>query len=136
MFEQVNNINEIEFEEVVVKPVVIKTKEEWRNELVGFGLNNDARFFSIKGAIAPIYLALADANYSQRFGNSPRVSLQRRATNDPIFNEVCKQYKLTPVNNCGGTVEGYDFLDGKTSQEFVSFLAGLEQAYRKLKNAA
>lgn len=146
MFEQVNNINEVEFEAVVVKSaediakakakarVEIRTK--WRDELVGFGLVNNARFFSLGNGIAPIYLAFADAKFTERFGNSPRVTLTNGAANDPIFNKVCEQYKLTPVNNCGGTVEEYDFLDDKTAQELFSFLVGFEQAYRKLKNAA
>lgn len=145
MFEQVNNINEVVFEEIVTENFEAKAKAKakanaaakikWRDELIGFGLVNNARFFSIRGGIAPISLAFADDSYTKLFGNSPRVTIIRQTMVEPIFKRVCEQYKLTPILNSGGTIEGYDFLDGKTAQEFVNFLVGFEKAYRKLKNS-
>lgn len=128
MFELVNKISDVEFIKVV-------SKESWRDELIAFGLSMDQRFFKVKGGIAPIYLAFADSHYTERFGNQPRITLSRGAENDRYFNAVCSQYNITPINNYGGTVEGYDFDSDKTAIELCSFLVGFENAYRKAKVA-
>ena len=132
MFELVNHIKEVKFVSITDG----KQKEAWRDEMLAFGLKMDMRFFSIDGGKAPIYLAFADAKYSERFGNRPRISIVKDGELDPIFKSVCKNYGLTYVNNYGGTIEGYDFISNKTSQELCSFLVGFEQAYCQLKFAA
>jgi hypothetical protein len=132
MFELVSNISEVKFVSITDG----KQKEEWRDELIGFGLKMDSRFFSISEGKAPIYLAFADASYTKTFGNRPRISIVKDGELDPTFKSVCKKYGITYVNNYGGTIEGYDFTSTKTAQELCSFLVGFEQAYCQLKFAA
>ena len=130
MFEQINNLSEVELKQIEVKP-----KSEWRDEMLAFGLTMNARFFSIKDGMAPIYLAFADASYTSRFGNRPRITLSQGYDNDRCFQSVCEKYNLKPINNYGGTIEGYDFDSDKAAKELCSFLVGFEQAYRKVKNS-
>jgi hypothetical protein len=130
MFELINNISELNFVEVVE---TIKKKEDWRDELIGAGLVNSGLSFRIPNSKAPLYLAIADENFRERFGNAPRVTIPKSAGLDQYFRAVCEQYNLKVIRNCGITIEGYDFLDNKTSQELVSFLGGFEKAYRILK---
>lgn len=135
MFDLVSNIKDVKFLDVTpVTPV--KTKIEYRDELLAFGLKMDSRFFTIEGGIAPLYLAFADSKFTEKFGNRPRMSLCKGAENDARFISVCEQYGITPINNSGGTVEGYDFDSANTMQELFSFMVGFEQAYRQVKIAA
>ena len=129
MFELVNNISEVNFVNVVVE----KTKTNWRDELVAFGLINSGLSFKIEGSIAPLYLSIADTNFTAKFGNSPRVTIPKSALEDRYFIAVCEKFNINVIKNCGTTIEGYDFHDNKTAQELSSFLVGFEQAYRTLK---
>lgn len=130
MFDLVNNVNEVEFVDVAERTL---SKIQWRDELLKFGLTNQGKFFLIEGAIAPIFLGFADENYIERFGHCPRVTVSRVAADDKFFLGVCSQLGIENIKNCGSTIKGYDFKDGKTPQEMASFLVGFEQAYRKLK---
>lgn len=139
MTEVITNVNDIQFEEVKepVQPVVeVKTKPEWRDELLGLGLKNNGLAFKIEAAISPIYLSIADNSFSERFGNNPRVTIPRSAEQDNDFITACEQSNLKLITNAGLTIEGYDFLDKRTSQELVKFLVDFEHAYRSAKNAA
>jgi len=130
MFDLVDNIGSVDF---VTLTDNSKSKTEWRNELVAFGLKHNDRFFSIHGGIAPIYASLADAKYESRFGTSPRVSVAKSAEDAPIFNHVCEHFGIRVVKNFGLVINGFDFDDDRTAQEIGSFIVGFEQSYRKLK---
>lgn len=130
MFEEINSLSEVELELIEVK-----SKHEWRDELIAFGLAMNERFFSIKDGVVPIYLAFADASYTSRFGNRPRITLSKDYDKDRCFQSVCEKYNLKPINNYGGTIEGYDFDSDKTAKQLCSFLVGFENAYRKVKNS-
>jgi len=135
MFEIIENVDEVKLENIDALTVraIMQSKEQWRDELIDFGLVNDGLKFNVKGSIAPISIAFCDREYTAKFGNSPRITVSKAADNDEAFNKVIDFIKAKTINNSGLTITGYDFGCGKTSKELGSFLIGFENAYRKAK---
>tara|TARA_R110001592_G_scaffold48168_6_gene151993 strand:- start:6920 stop:7327 length:408 start_codon:yes stop_codon:yes gene_type:complete len=132
MFELVNHIEDVK---LIEKDAVVeckKTKEEWRDELLDFGLINDRKFFFVPNNKSKLKIAFADVEYVKRLGIAPRISIPKSTVNGDIFTAVCDEYGLNVIHNFGLTFEGYDFKCGKSAQELSSFLVGFENAYRKI----
>lgn len=124
-----NSVNDMKLLEIPE----MKSKSEWRDELLNFGLKNDSLSFFIEGGLAPLFICIASDGFTEMFGNNPRITISKKYQDDAIFKEVCEQYNLVVTKNYGVTVQGYDFSDKRTAQELGSFLMGFEQAYRKIK---
>lgn len=108
-----------------------KKDYEWKNELIALGLGDNNRRFTIQGQTAPIAITLASAEYQQRCGTNPRLTLYNKALKDGVLISILEKYDLEVVKNFGSTVKGYDFQDVKDSKTLAQVLAVIVKEYEQ-----
>ncbi len=108
-----------------------KSREEWIDELLAFGLTTtyNGNCFGIPRQANPLNISLADDKYAPRVGYNPRIYVPRVAANDKTFMKIISDKKINVVNNFGHTFKGYDFQDRRSVAELGSFLVWFEKEY-------
>lgn len=112
-----------------------KTREDWNEELLSFGLRyiSGRHAYEIPRQNNPLSIQLADDKFVALVGPNPRIYVPRSAADDEFFMGVCQKNDISIVFNHGYCVKGYDFLDQRSVPELGSFLVEFEKQYLALK---
>lgn len=110
-----------------------QSQEQWREELLDFGLINvpDSRFFEVPRQANPLSIQLADDKFIPRVGETPRIYFPPSALDDKVFMSICEENNISLSKHLGNFVKTYGFYDRRTTLEFCSFLVEFEKAYLK-----
>lgn len=112
-----------------------KTHEDWREELLNFGLQYiPGRYaYEIPRQNNPLSIQIADERFKALMGENPRIYVPVSAAKDNIFMTVCRENDISIASNHGYCIKGYDFLDQRSVAELGTFLVEFEKQYLTLK---
>lgn len=135
MNEKIPLINNISESGLYIPQQSDKTRENWRKELLDFGLKyiSGRYVYEIPRQSNPLSIQIADDKFVSLVGENPRIHVPRAAADDDIFMTICKQNDICIVANHGYCVQGYDFHDQRSVVELGSFLVAFEKQYLSLK---
>lgn len=124
----INNLSQSDF---FVEDCSGKTRQEWIDELLAFGLTTaySGTCFGIPQQTNPLIISLADDKYAHRVGYNPRIYVPRMAAEDKSFMGVVSDNKIVVTKSLGYSIKGYDFHDNRSVSELGSFLVWFEKEY-------